>query len=234
MVVNDVDKLVNERRARQHEACHEADRQIKILRLETRDTRCQQLLQQAELTVATVNTCTSNYHGDSSAMFHHQTSSSGWVRHTPGSVSHPKNLWRESKPDVQAGRIPITQSKHWRQHTRQRATITVHNGNRKQCYLVYIYVYWLMTESRRNVTGVTGVETCFMNWLTELWFYVPLDTKQVILETFPKPTSWLGIEKLNLTQQKHAFTNQKKGTATQNKHKTKTRFSRLLQHPAWK
>jgi len=42
------------------------------------------------------------------------------------------------------------------------------------------------------------------------------------------------MEKLNLTQQKHAFTNQKKCT-TQNKHKkTKARFSRLLQHPAWK
>jgi len=43
------------------------------------------------------------------------------------------------------------------------------------------------------------------------------------------------MEKLNLTQQKHAFTNQKKCTTTQNKHqKTKARFSRLLRHPAWK
>jgi len=31
--------------------------------------------------------------------------------------------------------------------------------------------------------------------LTQLRFYVPLDTKYVIL-----PISWLGIEKLNLTQ----------------------------------
>ena len=46
--------------------------------------------------------------------------------------------------------------------------------------------------------------------MTDLWFHVPLDTKQVILETFPKPISWLGMEKLNLTQQKHTFTNQKK------------------------
>jgi len=39
------------------------------------------------------------------------------------------------------------------------------------------------------------------------------------------------MEKLNLTQQKHAFTNQTKRTTTQNKHKkTKARFSRLLQH----
>jgi len=54
--------------------------------------------------------------------------------------------------------------------------------------------------------------------LIELWFYVPLDTKQVILETFPKPFSWLGMKKLNLTQQKHTFTNEKKCTTTQNKH----------------
>jgi len=33
----------------------------------------------------------------------------------------------------------------------------------------------------------------------------------------------------------HAFTNLKKCTTTQNKHKkTKARFSRLLRHPAWK
>jgi len=42
-------------------------------------------------------------------------------------------------------------------------------------------------------------------------------------------------KKLNLTQQKHAFTNQKKCTTTQNYHtKTKARLSRLLRHPAWK
>jgi len=44
------------------------------------------------------------------------------------------------------------------------------------------------------------------------------------------------MEKLNITQQKHAFTNQNKCTTTQNKHKKKTnaRFSRLLRHMAWK
>ena len=52
----------------------------------------------------------------------------------------------------------------------------------------------------------------------ELRLYVSLNTKQVISETFPKPSSWLGMEKLNLTQQKHTFTNQKKCTTTQNKH----------------
>ena len=36
---------------------------------------------------------------------------------------------------------------------------------------------------------------------------------------FPKPISWLDMEKINLTQQKHAFTNQKKCSTTQNKHK---------------
>jgi len=50
--------------------------------------------------------------------------------------------------------------------------------------------------------------------LIELWFYVPLDTKYVISETFPKPISRLGMEKLNLTQQKHTFTTQKKCTTT--------------------
>jgi len=55
--------------------------------------------------------------------------------------------------------------------------------------------------------------------MTQLWFYVPLDTQQVISETFPKPISWLGMEKLNLTQQKHTFTNQKKCTKTQKKYK---------------
>jgi len=40
------------------------------------------------------------------------------------------------------------------------------------------------------------------------------------------------MEKLNLTQQRHTFTNQKKCTTTQNKHKeTKARFSHLVQHP---
>jgi len=34
-----------------------------------------------------------------------------------------------------------------------------------------------------------------------------------------KPISWLGMEKQNLTQQKHTYINQKKCTTTQNKHK---------------
>jgi len=39
-------------------------------------------------------------------------------------------------------------------------------------------------------------------------------------EMFHKPVSWLGMERLNLTQQKHAFTNEKKFTTTPtNKHR---------------
>jgi len=74
------------------------------------------------------------------------------------------------------------------------------------------------------------------HWLID-WVkvYVSLDTKQVISETFPKPISWHGMDKINLTQQKHAFTNQKKCTTARNKHKkTKYRFSYLLRHPARK
>ena len=42
-------------------------------------------------------------------------------------------------------------------------------------------------------------------------------------------------KKLNLLQQKHALTNQKKCTTTQNKHKkTKAGLSRLLRHLTWK
>ena len=67
--------------------------------------------------------------------------------------------------------------------------------------------------------------------LTELRFYVPLDTNYVIVETFLKPISWLCMEKQNLTQQKDKFTNQKKCTTTQ---KTKGTFSPILRHPAWK
>ena len=38
---------------------------------------------------------------------------------------------------------------------------------------------------------------------------------RVISETFSKPISLLGMEKQNLTQQKHIFTNQKKSITTQ-------------------
>jgi len=73
-------------------------------------------------------------------------------------------------------------------------------------------------------------------WLIE-WVKVLRPTQHKIgrLETFPKPISWLGMEKQNLTQQKHTFTNQNKYTPTQHKHKTtKARFSHLLTHSTWK
>jgi len=44
---------------------------------------------------------------------------------------------------------------------------------------------------------------------TKLSFYVQLDMKLVISETFPKLISWLGMKKLNPTQQKQTFPNQK-------------------------
>jgi len=55
---------------------------------------------------------------------------------------------------------------------------------------------------------------------------------------FPKPISWLGMKKLNPTQQKHTFTNRKKCTTAQKKpnthKKTKAKFGPFLRHPAWK
>ena len=76
--------------------------------------------------------------------------------------------------------------------------------------------------------------------LTELRFYITLDTKQVILEMFPSQSLGL-VRKDNLTQQKHALTNQNKRNITQNKHK-KTKAYRhfnhlpqhlVSQHPLW-
>ena len=49
----------------------------------------------------------------------------------------------------------------------------------------------------------------------------------------PSPSLGLVWKKLNVTQQMHAPTDQKKCNTTQNKHK-KTRFSGLLRHLAWK
>jgi len=79
-----------------------------------------------------------------------------------------------------------------------------------------------------------GQRSISSNWLTELRFYIPLDIKQVILETFHKPISWLYMEKLNLKQQQHTFTTQKNVQHKINTKKTKARFSRLLWHLAWK
>ena len=91
--------------------------------------------------------------------------------------------------------------------------------------------------NQHTLTCIMAVKCCCcFAGLTDLTFYVPLNTKWVILETFPQANlfAWYG-KKLNLTQQKHPFTNHKKCTTAQNKHKkTEASFSRLLRHPAWK
>jgi len=51
-----------------------------------------------------------------------------------------------------------------------------------------------------------SLRTITVDWLR---FYDPLNTKSVISNTFLKPIAWLGMEKQNLTQQKHAYINQK-------------------------
>jgi len=93
---------------------------------------------------------------------------------------------------------------------------------------------WFLLDSgvTRNIPDLPGL----IDSLTELWFYVRLDTKQVISYTFPRANllAWYG-KRLNLTQLNDSFVNQKKSTTKQNTHKkTKARFSRLLRHPAWK
>jgi len=97
-------------------------------------------------------------------------------------------------------------------------------------------IYWLNLTLSRSSSNVKVVKlnlqqiSAVPNWLTKLTFYVPPDAKQVISETFPKTISSLDTEKLNLTQQKHTFTNQKN---VQHK-KATAGFSHLLRHSAWK
>jgi len=60
--------------------------------------------------------------------------------------------------------------------------------------------------------------------LTELWFSSHFTQNRSFRRHFPKPICWLVMEKkLNLTQKKHAFTNQKKCTTTH----THTRLTAL-------
>jgi len=67
-----------------------------------------------------------------------------------------------------------------------------------------------MPSYSRIITSILAV-VFHVNLLPfkDMWFYVPLNTKYVISDMFPKPISWLGMEKLNLTQQKQILTNQK-------------------------
>jgi len=83
-------------------------------------------------------------------------------------------------------------------HTIQQPYVTSHQGQLG----LPPSVGWKMSIGQWAVTVLC---------LTELWFYILLDTFQ--------RRSWLGTEKLNLTQQKHTFINQKKCTTTQNEHK---------------
>jgi len=106
------------------------------------------------------------------------------------------------------------------------------------------FVYGQLTMSNTQRIGAAHAvqqrTTAIRSAMIESWFNVPLDTKQVASETFsPKPNFllvWCAWKKLNLTQQKHAFTSQKKCRLLQHKinTKTKARFSRLLRHPARK
>ena len=79
---------------------------------------------------------------------------------------------------------------------------------------------------------------CLKHTLTDRLSYGLRPTRHKIRHDFgdiPQANllAWYG--KLNLTQWKYTFTNQKKRITTQNKcKKTKARFSRLLQHLAWK
>jgi len=72
-------------------------------------------------------------------------------------------------------------------------------------------------------------------WLTELRFYVPLDTKQVISETFfiANLLAWYG--KTEPWHNKSMHSPIKRNVAQHEINpKSKARFSRLLRYPAWK
>ena len=64
--------------------------------------------------------------------------------------------------------------------------------------------------------------------------HLSLDTKQVILETLPKPISWLGMEKTKHNTTKAHIHQSKEMHNTKINIKTKARFSRLPRHPSWK
>jgi len=76
-------------------------------------------------------------------------------------------------------------------------------------FIIIITAHEQMTGNSGVLNGMTDSETCgFMSYSTQ---------NRLFRRRLPKPISWLGMEKLNLTQQKHAFTNQNKCSATQNK-----------------
>ena len=63
-------------------------------------------------------------------------------------------------------------------------TVNLALETRRKGPTLHQWGWWLAVDEERMI-----------HWLTESRFYVPLDTKHVILETFPKVISWLGIEK---------------------------------------
>jgi len=67
-----------------------------------------------------------------------------------------------------------------------------------------------------------------IDWVSEFRFTA--HSKQ---NRFPKPISWHGKEKLNLTQQKHTFTNPKKCSTTQNKNKKKLKPGLVASYDIW-
>jgi len=77
------------------------------------------------------------------------------------------------------------------------------------------------TESEARQVTITGYTAYTVEKSSRLHrlssFFSSQSTQNRYFKDFPKRISWLGMEKLNLTQQKHAFTNQKKCTTTQNK-----------------
>jgi len=59
----------------------------------------------------------------------------------------------------------------------------------------YPFFTYHHTQERSGVAPLVPAVQCQHHNCYWLRFYVPLNTKYVILETFPKPISWLGMEK---------------------------------------
>jgi len=120
------------------------------------------------------------------------------------------------------------------------------NTYRKFCEL-WTCRFWVMQADRQTDMLIAILCTPTMGKVISVSFFkhILIDWVKVLYPTRHKtghfgdvpPSQSLGLvwKKLNLTQQRHTFTNQKKSTTAKNIHKkTKARFSRLLRHPAWK
>jgi len=92
---------------------------------------------------------------------------------------------------------------------------SVHVANNQQCSTSSAAAH--RPSWRVICSGFTQLTMLLLSLLIELRFHIPLDNKIGHSEMFRKPVSWLGMERLNLTQQKHAFTNEKKFTTTPTK-----------------